>query len=197
MISQKAQHSESTSVPDLSNPQHTTTTLATANTLCTLLQCPATSNRLSSLMQQSQSILAMAKQQSQALCNLVALSKELLVLTTLIKRTLVVPDQLPPKRHTPVPSNLRLHVTKLTIYSTNARVPNFPQLQQFPSTRHPETPYLRTVAPPWPHYSTVPFQQPAQKLKPQQTRMNRIPEKSSVVCGCQGMLWTKDNLRPP
>jgi len=151
-----------------------------------------------SLLQQSQSLLVNMKQQSQALRNLTEMSDKLLGLMTQVAHAIdvLVPDQPPPKRHTPVPSNLRLTTINSTIHSTTTRAPNI-QSQRVPSTWHPETPYLRTLNPPWPHHPTVPFPKPAPNLKPQQTCMKRIPEKPSVVCSCQGMRRTKDNLRPP
>jgi len=196
-IKEDAEPSDYIQQPDPSHPQQIQTTLANVAAPCTTIDRCAT-DEPPSLLHESQCLLVTMQQQSQALRNLTEMSEKLLELMTQVvcAFAVLVPDQPPPKRYTLAPTNLRLPTTNSTIHSTKAHVPNI-QPQRIPPTWHPDTPYARTIAPPWPHHPNAPFPKPAPTLKPQPTSMKRIPEKPFAVRGCQGMLWTKDNLRPP
>jgi len=194
-VKDDTQPSDTTQQPDPSYPHQVKTTLAIVDAPCIQIDCHAT-NELPSLFQQSQHLLDNMKRQSLALRNLTKMSEKLLELMTQVDRAIdaLALDQ-PPKRYTPVLSNGSMPTTHSTIQLTSARVLDS-QPQRFPSTRHPNPLILKTVASPWHRPPTELFPKPALKMKPH-TRMKRDPEGPSVVRGCPGMSWTKDNLRPP
>ncbi len=82
-----------------------------------------------------------------------------------------------------------------TITSIPVPVPEINKQQQ-PSTQNLNSPHLCTTLPPWPPMLPALFPKPAQKVKPYiLTKLAKA--KPSVICGCPGMLHTKDHLRPP
>jgi len=79
VIQDDVSYSDHFPTPKLSSPWHIDTTLANKDAHCLQIDCPATI-KPPSLLQQSQSLLNNTKQQSQALCNLMTLSKSSLCL---------------------------------------------------------------------------------------------------------------------
>ncbi len=143
------------------------------------------------ILKNSQRLLDNMQQQSQALSNLVATSDELVALMT---RVANVVDNLfsvqPPKivlAHSPDP----MAMTKSTITSIPAPVPEPIHSPSPPNTSHP-----CNDASPWTPPPPAPFQKPAPKLKPL-VRKKRVKVKPSFVHGRPGPLRTKDCLRPP
>jgi len=174
--------------PEPSSPWPTDTTMAN-EALCHPLECPVTFEP-HSLIHQSQSLLDEMKKQSQALRNLTVLSDKLLSLMTCVVSEVDKLVAVQPPHMILVPSTPPLPMTNTTI--TLLPAPGKKPL--LPSTRNPNN--LHTATSSRPPRPPALFPKTIQITKPH-TRMKMATAKPSVVRGCYGTSWTKDNLRPP
>jgi len=149
-----------------------------------------------SFIKNTQNIIKISAQNSQALSILITKFDELSALMTRLEHVVdtLVTDK-PPHCYAPVPVHHPTATNKPKIPSTPTPVPELQQLPCSPHCYHNNL-HRPTAASPWPPPPLALFPNPAKKLKPP-TRIKKVLAKSSVVRGCLGMSRTKDNLRPP
>jgi len=112
--------------PAPSSPWPIDTMLAN-EALCHLIECPAPFEP-SSIIHQSQRLLTDMKKQSQALCNLMAMSNKLLALMTCVGSKVDKLVAIQPPNPTPVPLPHPLTMTNTTIISIPAHEPELKKL---------------------------------------------------------------------